>query len=61
MNSYLVYYREYCDTLYDTESQVVSLKVNMAYVYADDEYQAELWLLNYFGDNVVSIIKTEKV
>ena len=61
MNSYLVYYIFYYDSISNPDHHVENINVKIAYVYADDEYQAELSLLDYFGDNIISIIKSEKV
>ena len=61
MNSYLVYYIFYYDSIDNPDHPVENINVKIAYVYADDEYQAELWLLDYFGENTISIIKSEKV
>lgn len=61
MNNYLVHFRYYHDNISNQDHPVDNINVKIAYVYADDECQAELWLIDYFGDNVISIIKTEKV
>lgn len=61
MNSYLVHYIFYYDSIDNPDHSVENINVKIAYVYADDEYQAELWLLDYFGENTISIIKSEKV
>lgn len=61
MNSYLVYYIFYYDSISNPDHPVENINVKISYVYADDEYQAELWLLDYFGENTISIIKSEKV
>lgn len=61
MNSYLVYYIFYYDSISNPDHPVQNINVKISYVYADDEYQAELWLLDYFGENTISIIKSEKV
>lgn len=61
MNSYLVHYIFYYDTIGNPDHTVENINVKVAYVYADDEYQAELWLLDYFGENTISIINSEKV
>lgn len=61
MNSYLVYYIFYYDSIANPDHPVENINVKISYVYADDEYQAELWLLDYFGENTISIIKSEKV
>lgn len=61
MNNYLVHYMFYYDSIGNPDHPVENINVKVAYVYADDEYQAELWLLDYFGENTISIIKSEKV
>ena len=61
MNSYLVYYIFYYDSNSNPDHPVENINVKISYVYADDEYQAELWLLDYFGENTIAIIKSEKV
>ena len=61
MNSYLVYYIFYYDSISNPDLPVENSNLKISYVYADDEYQAELWLLDYFGENTISIIKSEKV
>ena len=61
MNSYLIYYIFYYDSISNPDHPVENINVKISYVYADDEYQAELWLLDYFGENTISIIKSEKV
>lgn len=64
MNNHLVYYRFYHDNIDSQEgldSPVENINVKIADVYADDEYQAELRLMEYFGDNVISIIKSERI
>ena len=61
MNSYLVYYIFYHDNIDNPDHHVENINVKIAYVYADDECQAELRLIDYFGVNTISIIKSERV
>lgn len=61
MSEYLVYYRFYHDNIDTPDHPVDSVNVKIAHVYADNQYEAELSLLDYFGDNIIVIIKSEKV
>lgn len=61
MSECLVYYRFYHDNIDTPDHPVDSINVKIAHVYAANEYEAELSLLDYFGDNIIAIIKSEKV
>lgn len=61
MSECLVYYRFYHDNIDTPDHSVDSINVKIAHVYADNQYEAELSLLDYFGDNIIVIIKSEKV
>ena len=61
MSECLVYYRFYRDNIDNPDNPVDNIDVKIAHVYADNQYEAELSLLDYFGDIIISIIKSEKV
>lgn len=61
MSECLVYYIFYHDNIDNPDHPVDNINVKIAHVYADNQYEAELSLLDYFGDNIISIIKSEKV
>lgn len=61
MSECLVYYRFFHDNIDNPDHPVDNINVKIAHVYAANEYEAELSLLDYFGDNIIAIIKSEKV
>ena len=60
MSNYLVYYRFYHDNIDNPDHPVENIHVQIAYIYSDNERGAENSLLDYFGNNVIDIIKSEK-
>ena len=61
MSECLVNYRFYHDNINNPNHPVDNINVKIALVYANNQYEAETSLLDYFGDNIISIIKSEKV
>lgn len=61
MSECLVYYRFYHDNIDNPDHPVDNINVKIAHAYANSQYEAEISLLDYFGDNIISIIKSEKV
>lgn len=60
MSNYFVYYRYYHDNIDNPDHPVENIHVQISYVYADSNREAEQSLLDYFGDNIIDIIKSEK-
>ena len=58
---FLVYYSFYHEDIENKDSPVENINVRIANVWADNERQAEEFLIEYhFGENIIEILKTEE-